>query len=709
MHTPPPRAPERARSRRRNAVLLQFIGSALVLLLLLRSVDHHRTLDILTQVRPGWLLVAAVARALLLILHELRLYLALLPWKRASLPRVLGVGFTAGLVNTVLPARGGDVLAVTLLKVECGAPLAPAVVAVGLASGLEAVAFGVALLVLLIVQGPTLTAHATAIELLPHSVDLALLTAGVTAAVVVGLLVLRALFTRTQRQDEASTSSPLTRLAEGGRGLGLGGLILNVLLAAVQGFLVVAIWVALFESLSIEPRAAWLAGGLIQAAGSVLVTALPHGFAAGPAAAAVLVLGALGVDPASALAVAGLAWILHIGLAVALGAWPLWNRLGRLGGLMQGADQKQAAGDEQSVEGISPSPKLLGRRIVFSGILVLLVGIAGVGIAEIMLRTFAYQPVLPVLFADDAAMGKRVLPGLNVRHRVPGSFDTWVRSDTRGFRIPEQGTPPTCEAPSVAVLGDSFGFGMGVLEPDSFPGLLRTRLGTAGCVVNAAVPATGTCWQLARFEAVLGDLEPAVVVLETFGNDPGECGRGGIYALDEQGELGPRMARELPDMPGRELLRWLGANSHLFVLAHSRGQAAQGAPEPGPGHTVQDRPSIPSFLDQASTSDRDTFQACLVELADRVRKRGAQLVVVTLPEEGELRLRRNGMYGLVQPLAAEHGFIVVDPTDELAKANATKNVWFEEGHFDERAHAAVFRAMMQQAGDLFPPDSEVPR
>jgi len=697
MHTPPPLALESARSRRRGAVLLQAIGSALVLLLLLRSVDHQRTLDILAQVQPGWLLVAAVARALLLILHELRLYLALLPWKRASLSRVLGIGFTAGLVNTVAPARGGDVLAVTLLKAECGAPLAPAVVAVGLASGLEAVAFGVALLVLLLVQGPTLTAHASALELLPHSVDLALLTAGVAAAVAVGLVVLRALFARTQRQDKDNASSPLARLAEGGRGLGLGGLSLNMLLAAVQGFLVVAIWVALFEALSIEPRAAWLAGGLIQAAGSVLVTALPHGFAAGPAAAAVLVLGALGVDTASALAVAGLAWTLHIGLAVALGAWPMWHRLGRLGDLMQRSQGDPATASAQNADGAQAARKPLGRRLVFSGILALLVAVASLGVAEILLRTFAYQPVLPVLFADDAAMGKRVLTGLDVRHRVPGSFDTWVRTDTQGFRVPEQGAPSTCESPSVVVLGDSFGFGMGVLEPDSFPGLLRTRLGETACVANAAVPATGTCWQLARFETALRDLEPTVVVLEVFGNDPGECGNGGIYTLDGQGQLGARMPRELPDMPGRELLRWLGANSHLFVLAHSRGRAAQGDASP------------PSFLDQAGASDRATFQACLVQLAVRVRERGAQLMVVTLPEEGELRLRRNGMYGLVQSLAAEHDFILVDPTQELAQANATQDVWFEEGHFDERAHAAVFSAMMQQAGDLFPPAPEVPR
>ncbi len=702
------------RKRQLPVLVVQLAGSALVLVLLLRSAGLGELVELLAGVDLLWLLVAAVARALLLILHEVRLYLALLPWQRASLGRVLGVGFTSGLVNTVVPARGGDLLAVTLLKVECGAPVAPALVAVGLASGLEAVAFGVVLLVLLVLQGPALAVGSSNLELLPQSLDLALLTAGVTLVIAGGLVALRVLHKRVQG-GAAKGGSKLAWLAEGGRGLGPEGLALNVALAGVQGFLVVGIWVALFRSLSIDPISAWLAAALIQAAGSIVVAALPHGFGAGQAAAAVFVLAALGVDSASALAVAGLAWVLHIGLAFALGVVPLWRRLARLGDLL-GRSSSVLEGAPEGVGPVRRRRRSRLRRLAFAAVMLALTAGACVGVAEAMLRLFAPQAVLPVLFADDARTGKRTLPGLNVRHRVPGSFDSWVRTDEAGFRIPEKGRPPACEGRRVVVIGDSFGFGMGVLEPDSFGGLLREHLGPEACVTIAAVPATGTCWQLARYEDLLAELEPELVILESFGNDPVECGMGGIYRLDDRGGLGQRELRELPNKPSREVVRWLSAKSHLFVLANTRwfgvgkGAAPKGGapPPPPPGAGGPGGPrsgpggAPPSFLGEATRTDLALYQACLGRLAEVVDGHGGQLVVVPLPEEWELPRGGNRLLALVREVAVVYGFPVVDPTEELRQSNALLNVWFEEGHFDERAHAAVHRAIVAQVGELLP-------
>ena len=126
--------------------LLQLLGSGMVIGLLLWHVDLTELRDALALVDPVWLLLVLPVKALGVSLHELRLWLALRPWASPPLPRVMGIGYTSGLVNTVLPARGGDVLAVALLKIECRVSAAAAVTAVGVASGAELVIFGVMLL-----------------------------------------------------------------------------------------------------------------------------------------------------------------------------------------------------------------------------------------------------------------------------------------------------------------------------------------------------------------------------------------------------------------------------------------------------------------------------------------------------------------------------------------------------------------------------------
>jgi len=319
--------------RRWGILAVQLLGSALILFLMLRGVELGEVAGALAEVQIGWLLLALLTRTLATSAHELRIYLALLPWPEARLTRVFGLGFTACLVNTVVPARGGDILAVALLRLECRVPTAASAVAVGLASGLEALAFGLTMLLVLLWQGPELAAHPMADTLQWLTSDLAWITAGIALIAVAAIIALRSLY-RISREREAAPAGGRWRwMAEAGRGLGPGGLALNGLLAFAQAGLFLATWVLLFRSLGLQPVAAWLAAALLQAAGSVVSTALPHGLGAGQAATAVLVLAALGIPSAEALALATLAWALNLTIAGLLGGLPTWRRLGTLAGL----------------------------------------------------------------------------------------------------------------------------------------------------------------------------------------------------------------------------------------------------------------------------------------------------------------------------------------------------------------------------------------
>jgi hypothetical protein len=314
--------------RRWVQLLLQLLGSAVVILLLLRHVELGGLREALARVDPLWLLLLLPVKAASSALHEFRLYLALLPWGRPPFARVMGIGFTTGLINTVIPMRGGDLLAIALLRLECRVRTAAAITAVGLASVVEALVFGAALLLVLAVQGPGWARELTSWDPAQLTHDLGLLTAAATM-IGVGLVILLR-FLHRRRQATPGGPGLLNRLAELGQGLDATSLGINTGLAVVQVAFVFGTLLVLFQALGIDPRPTLLAAGLIQATGSVAATVLPHSFGASQAASAVLVLAMFGVPTAPALALAALMWAAHQLVTLLLGALPLWRRLGAL-------------------------------------------------------------------------------------------------------------------------------------------------------------------------------------------------------------------------------------------------------------------------------------------------------------------------------------------------------------------------------------------
>lgn len=92
------------------------------------------------------------------------------------------------------------------------------------------------------------------------------------------------------------------------------------------------------------------------------------------------------------------------------------------------------------------------------------------------------------------------------------------RHNSRGYRGPEYGAPHAPEGGlRVAVVGDSFVYGVGVSEAEALPGRLGDRLGAE--VINAGVPGGDLETGLLRAEAVVRDYRPDVVLLVLLFND----------------------------------------------------------------------------------------------------------------------------------------------------------------------------------------------
>lgn len=319
--------------RRRLLLVVQLAGSALVLALLVREARWSEVRDALARVDESWLALALLAKAGAVLAREARLWVALLPWGRPPpLRRVLSIGLVAGLVNNVLPARGGDLLGVGLLHREARVPATAALAAMGITSVIEAAVFGAFLLLLALTQaerfgellGPAEVARATS--------GLTLVTVFVVFAAVALVLVGRRLSAPAAPTPGGGPGAWLRQaVVDTGKGLAaLPSLAGNTLLALLQVGLVVLSLRLLLPALGLDPPMPMLAASSVLAVGSLAAVVLPPSLAAGGAASAVGVLAGFGVGTADALAFATLTWVVQMGPVGALGIGPLWARLGRL-------------------------------------------------------------------------------------------------------------------------------------------------------------------------------------------------------------------------------------------------------------------------------------------------------------------------------------------------------------------------------------------
>src|SRR4030095_2721035 len=104
------------------------------------------------------------------------------------------------------------------------------------------------------------------------------------------------------------------------------------------------------------------------------------------------------------------------------------------------------------------------------------------------------------------------------RYAVPGVFDTTVTINSQRLRSEtEYGFEPPAEVTRIAVLGDSFTFGIGANEPETYPAQLERKLRETARVqvINAGVGGTGTGEQARRFDLFVKQFYAHIVVLKS--------------------------------------------------------------------------------------------------------------------------------------------------------------------------------------------------
>jgi lysophospholipase L1-like esterase len=209
---------------------------------------------------------------------------------------------------------------------------------------------------------------------------------------------------------------------------------------------------------------------------------------------------------------------------------------------------------------------------------------AGLGLSELALRLFRPQPLF-VPFADRYAGVPAPRPGVRGRQFVPGAFDLELSINGQRFRrVEETRTAPAPGRRRIAVLGDSFAFGWGAGDDQTYPARLEAdlaakRLSTE--VLNAGYPGHGMGEKALWYDVWVRRFSPELVILTVLADDPdGDQafpmfvrGAHGVEPIDEATRVAhPPPAKGFPDV-GQDpsaLYSALSEQSQLFAFLRKR-------------------------------------------------------------------------------------------------------------------------------------------
>jgi lysophospholipase L1-like esterase len=296
------------------------------------------------------------------------------------------------------------------------------------------------------------------------------------------------------------------------------------------------------------------------------------------------------------------------------------------------------------------------------------IAVALLGVTEIILRVFA--PQLPRTEAaqsralPDSLLGYRYRPNSTAHHVTP-EFSVHYIIDDHGLRRRDQPVPADSSAMRILAVGDSFTFGDGNEENDTWLRVaeravrerVQTQRGIDVEIINAGVEGYDTRSELLWLEEIAPKIHPAIVVLGFVANDvytnrpvtapppPTLHPQSGVFSLHTVA-LARRLAIKNDELYARVFL--LSARRKYYATA--------------PDSTVTRQIGITREL--------------IHEMAAYCRGRGMQLVIVSIPQQYSVisvarNLHVDGIDpGVIDaqlaPAAREDGCIWIDSLPRLA-------------------------------------------
>lgn len=337
---------------------------------------------------------------------------------------------------------------------------------------------------------------------------------------------------------------------------------------------------------------------------------------------------------------------------------------------------------------------------------------------------FAPQQLsIPLGATVDGIISQR--PNVHGRYTVPGVFDTTVTINSQRLRAETEydfKSPPGVTR--IAILGDSFTFGIGANDVETYPAQLeRTLRETASVqVINAGVGGTGTGEQARRFDLLVKQFHPQVVVLTAISNDVDDDLDRGLFVLNPNGEVRPRSLEELAAadrrarttrdivsrLPGYS---FLSQHSHLLNLARDVINATIVGARRTEASRIAAVVQSPNLEQRYQSYGLPLMAGEVLWLKQKVQESGAQLVVIFIPQReavypsaapwaGDVRWKTDAIAESLRRVCSENQIPFKDLTPRMRDLSrkALQPLYYEDR--DTHPAPAGYRVIAEEVADF---------
>ena len=313
-------------------------------------------------------------------------------------------------------------------------------------------------------------------------------------------------------------------------------------------------------------------------------------------------------------------------------------------------------------------------------------------LAEVIVRVFYPEPVLP-RFVLDAGYGVRAnQPKVITRHYVPGDYDVEISTNSSGMRgKKEYSIDKSQDVYRIAVLGDSFGFGFGVNDNEVISVVLEDILNSSNIcgsyryeVLNFSVSGFGQAEQLVTYREKVRAYGADEVVLFYFSNDIGNNAVSRLFELTKAGELRRTGNAYLPGVRLREILygnpatRWLFTTSQAWNFVRNRLSAVV-------QKSLLNQQGLDSFSD-TDAGATDLTRELLLQFASDITKDDARADVFVIPEKD-----MSTNFPLMEKELVTSGVRIVDGRGFLLPAD----YYDHDGHWRAIGHRKAATALAE--------------
>jgi len=336
------------------------------------------------------------------------------------------------------------------------------------------------------------------------------------------------------------------------------------------------------------------------------------------------------------------------------------------------------------------------------------------GVAELAVRFFEPQEVAPIRFVFDPQLGEIPTPNQKGRKIRPGVFDHTYSHNSLGLRGSKEYTFERHTDHRILFLGDSFTYGFGVNDDQTFPYLTEKRLTADKLsveVINAGNSGRGTDFALKIFRVLGYKFHPTLTVFCFLGKNFVDDERGQFYAVAANGEITPKSLRS-----SRGLIKNLLLNLPGYNWLISWSQAANLVKEAGVQwffrHTdpkaVKEGSLVIVYPDRGQgCANPETVRLTgiyLRNLVESVRNSGSSLMIFYLPMAPEVELFRKTPQKSKDEAAFEsiihnQGEELISLTPTLAASGEPLNKLYfvpSDGHWTARGQALAAQYISEQ-------------